>query len=99
MSQLNRLRALQVCVASHDDTSINLRAMQERGLHTLQQFANVIDGVSNIQPQVGRNLIVAASRGVQFPGDIAQAFDQLAFDVHVDVFEFRFELELTRFDF
>ena len=54
-----------------------------------------VDRVADPEPQVGRDLVVAAAAGVELAADIAEAVDQRPLDVHVDVFQLLAELELA----
>ena len=58
-----------------------------------------VDLVADPQPQVGRDLVVAAAAGVQLAADVADPVDQGPLDVHVDVFQVLAELELAGGDF
>ncbi len=62
----------------------------------------LIDPVNRIarpEFQVGDNLIVSASPGVQFAADIAELVDQGRFDMHVDVFALENERKIPSFYF
>ena len=58
-----------------------------------------VDRVANPEPQVGRDLVVAAAGGVQLAADVAQPVDQRPLDVHVDVFQLDAELEAALLNF
>ena len=58
-----------------------------------------VDFVANPEPQVGRDLVVAAAAGVELAADVADAVDQGPLDVHVDVFQLLAELEAAGGDF
>ena len=58
-----------------------------------------IDRVADPQPQVGRDLVVAAAGGVQLAADVAEPVDQRPLDVHVDVFQLDVELEASLLNF
>ena len=91
----DRLGALEMRVGWNDDTRIAIAAAEERALQFDEQLVDSIDGVPNPQSQIGRDLIVAGSAGVEFATDIAQGFDERVLDVHVDIFEFDAERELA----
>ena len=67
------------------------------------QFNNFTDSVNNgvpgEKPDIERDLVVTAARRVQFFPGIPDFFNQAGFDIHVDVFQFRFELEFAFGDF
>src|SRR6202035_4579125 len=44
-----------------------------------------IDGVADIEPEIGRHLVVARARGMQPPGGGPDQFAQPALDIHVNV--------------
>ena len=56
-------------------------------------WRDVVDFVADPEPQVGRNLVVAAAAGVELAADVADPLDQRPLDVHVDVFQLLAELE------
>ncbi len=78
---------------------VRLAAADERPLQLDQPRVDLVDGVADPQPQVGRNLVVAAAGGVQLAADVAQAVDQCPLDVHVDVFQLDAELEAALLNF
>ena len=49
--------------------------------------------VADPEPEVGRDLVVAAAAGVELAADVADPLDERPLDVHVDVFELVAELE------
>ena len=51
--------------------------------------------VADPEPQVGRDLVVAAAAGVELAADVADAVDQRPLDVHVDVFQLVAEREVA----
>ena len=58
-----------------------------------------VDLVADPEPQVGRDLVVAAAAGVELAADVADAVDERPLDVHVDVFQLLAELEAAGGDF
>ncbi len=58
-----------------------------------------IDRLADPKTKVGRDLIVAAAGGMEFAAGIPQPVDQRPLDVHVDVFEFHTEAELSLLNF
>lgn len=91
----DRLGALEMRVGGDDNTRIAIAAAEKRSLQIDKQLVDSIDGVPHPQPQIGRDLIVPGSAGVEFATDIAQGFDERVLDVHVDIFEFDAERELA----
>ena len=82
--EVNRLRALQVCVAGDDDTVVRLPKRDERLLQRAQFQLQLDDLVAKPHPHVERDLVVARAAGVQLgPGRLAPG--QLGLKVHVDV--------------
>ena len=79
--------------------SIGVAAADERRLQRGEATVDGVDCFANPHAQVGRNLIVAAAGGVDFAPHIAQAIDQCAFDVHMDVFQLDLELEASLLNF
>ena len=64
-----------------------------------QRRVGLVDGVADIEAEIGRDLVVAGARGVEPPGGRADQFGQPAFDVHMDVFERTLEVEGAFADF
>ncbi len=62
---------------------------------SLQLAPHVVDLVADPQPQVGRNLVVAAAAGVELAAHVADPLDQRPLDVHVNVFELLAEGEFA----
>jgi hypothetical protein len=67
-------------------------------LQFVEQAIGNINRIADPEFDVGSDLVVAAAARVQFAAEIAQLFDQSAFEVRVDVFEFRRERELATVD-
>jgi len=61
------------------------------------QLQNMPDGVndriSRKEPDIERHLVVAAARGMQFFPHVTDLLNQAGFDINMNVFQFRFELE------
>ena len=64
MREQNRLGALQMGVAGDDNFAIRFGEVNQRALKFPDQLASRIDFASQKEPQVGRNLIVAAAARV-----------------------------------
>ena len=73
--------------------AVAVASADERPLQVDQAAVDLVDRVAAPQPQVGRDLVVAAAGGVQLAADVAEAVDQRPLDVHVDVFQLGLELE------
>ena len=58
----------------------------------------IVDARPDPQPEIGRDLVVARTRGVQPAGGGADQLGQPALDIHMDVFERPLELELAGAD-
>ena len=71
----------------------------ERPLQIAQARGHRVDLVADPEPQVGRDLVVAAAAGVELAADVADAVDQRPLDVHVDVFQVLAEVEPAGGDF
>ena len=93
MAEGHRLRGLQMGEARHHGGGMLDRALDQRLLEGLQRGIGVVDGVADIEPEIGRDLVVARARGMQPPGGRADQLGQPALDIHVDVLERALELE------
>ena len=97
--QQYRLCFLQMSIAGDNRCFVGCGQFHQRTL----QLDNMADGVQyrvpGVEPDIERHLVVAAARGVQFFPGIADFFNQTGFDIHMDVFQFRFELEFACGDF
>ena len=85
-------------VSGKHDGGVRFSSFDESDLGLLQQIVDAIEGVPHVQPEIGRDLIVSAPTGVEFSADVADPFDQPALDVHVDVFEFRSQRQVSTLD-
>ena len=83
----HRLRDLHMRVARHDGIGVPVREIEQRTLCCLDKVRNLVDRRAQIQPHVGRHLVVARARGMQPLAGIADERGQPALDVHVHVFE------------
>ncbi len=63
-----------------------------------QAAVDPVDGLANPELHAGRDLVVAAPRGMQLPPHIAQFLDQGRLDVHVDVFALQDERKSLTLD-
>ena len=95
---LDRLRSLQVGVGRQDHSGVGLAAGDERPLQLQQQAVDRVDAVSDVELEVGGNLVVAAAGGVQLAAHVTQSFDQRRLDVHVHIFQLGAEREFSACD-
>src|SRR3979411_1766885 len=93
MPEGDRLRGLQMGKTRHDRAGMFQRAPHQRALKCGQRRIDLVDGVANIKPEIGRHLIVARTRGVQPPGSGPDQLAEPALDLHVNVLERALELE------
>ena len=98
MAEGHRLGALQMGEAGHDGFGFVLGAGDQRQLQRGDLGQQHVDGVADIELEIGRHLVVARAGGVQAPGGIADLFAQPAFDIHVNVFECARESEFAALD-
>jgi len=91
----DRLGSLQVRVAWHQCGFFSACSGDKGGLESADLAIDVVDRLARPQPQRGGNLIVATAGGMQFATDIAKAVNQRCFDVHVNIFEIRTQLDLA----
>jgi hypothetical protein len=78
---------LQVGVARHDDLFILLRELEHGDLNGTYLCQDSFDLTLDEEAQIQRDLIVAAARGVQFPGHSSNPLCQSRFDIHVHIFK------------
>jgi hypothetical protein len=74
------------------------RAIDERGLECGERGIGLVENVADIETEIGRNLVVARTRGVQPAGGGADQLGQAALDVHMDIFERALEREAALAD-
>ncbi len=79
------MRPLEMRVAGKDGVLLALREIEEGPHHPLQLGLAGDELPRGPQPQVGGDLIVAASAGVQLLAELTDAGDELALDPTVDV--------------
>ena len=87
MAQGDRLRDLQMGEAGHDYRGIFLRRIDQRALQALAQDYDLVDCRAQIQADVGGDLIIARTRGVQALAGVAHQRGEPLFDVEVHVLE------------
>lgn len=94
----NRLRALEVRVARHDDALVENGALHQGTLHFAREFDYGINFIAAPEAHVSGHLIVSAARRVKLRAGRADAFRQGGLDVHVNVLEFLTPSELAQFN-
>ena len=87
MAERHRLRRLQVGEARHHRVGMFVGARDQRVEQAAEGRARLIDRVAHPQAEIGRDLVVAAARGVEPPGDRADLVGQPRLGQHVDVLE------------
>ena len=73
-------------VAGQDHVAI-VGAAADKGPLQLDSSVDLVDRVADPNPQIGRNLVVAAAGCVQLSAHVAKPVDQRPFDVHMHVFQ------------
>ena len=68
MAERDGLRRLQVRETRHDRIGILQRLLGQRALIEGERGVDLVDGIADPEPEVGRDLVVARARGVQPPG-------------------------------
>ena len=93
MAEGHGLRGLQMGEARHHGRGMFQRAGDQRLLERPQRRIGLVDRVADIEPKIGRDLVVARARGVQPARGGADQFAKPALDVHMDIFERALEFE------
>ncbi len=91
----DRLGALEMGVAGHQQPKIDFGALDESALQIAQDAFQDRQVVEHPQSKIGGNLIVAAAPGVQFAADRPYQFFQAALHSGVNVFIFFLEDKRT----
>ena len=91
----DRLGSLQVGKAGHDGVRFALGQVHQSGLQTGDLAQDGIDGIPQIETDVGGHLIVTGASGVQLLAGNADALGQSCFNIHVHVFQFHRPGELA----
>ena len=84
--------------AGHDGRSVGERPLGERALIGRKLKVDFVDRVAYPEAEIGCDLIVARTRGVQSPGGRSNQLGKPRLDVHVDVFERALEAKLAALD-
>jgi hypothetical protein len=82
-----------VRVPGQNDGPISVAAPNEGRLQASDCGIESVDCIATPQPQIRRNLVVAAAGRVKLSPRVANTLDQGAFNVQVNVFQFGAELE------
>src|ERR1700736_5058994 len=98
MSEQNRLSALQMRVAGHDNIDMLLGDLERRSLQRANMRTDFGDLRYHVKPQIERDLVVAAPGGVQFCSSGANSFRERDLDIHMHILERLVPLKLTGFD-
>ena len=98
MPERHRLRGLQMGEARHHGGGMLQRPLHQRVLERGQRRVGLVDGVADIEPEIGRHLVVARARGVQPSRGGADQLAQPALDIHVNVLERALEIERSLAD-
>ena len=96
--QIDRLRALQMRVAGNDDIHVLFAQLNQGALERAKFPGDLQDFLSQPEPQIQRDLIVARAPGMQLRAR-GHAARQLRFEVHVDVFQLPPPAEFSGLDF
>ncbi|KAG1166098.1 hypothetical protein G6F35_018395 [Rhizopus arrhizus] len=81
MAERDGLGDLQVSEARHDGAGVVQSDRSQRVAQLAQQVLQVVDFVAQPQADVGSDLVVAGTAGVQALARIAHQFHQALFDV------------------
>jgi hypothetical protein len=82
----HRLGALQMRVAGHDGLARCMCVVDEGARPRSQAFNHLLNLGANIEPQIGRDLFIAAAPGVQLESQRTDPLHHRQLDVMVDVF-------------
>ena len=99
MREQDRLCALQMRVARHDDIAVLLRRLDERALQVLDLLLHGHDLAAHIHVRIERDLIVAAARRVQPAAGLADGVGQALLNVHVNILDVDGKREAAVLDF
>ena len=98
MTEGHGLRPLQMRITGHDVVRVRLGNIRERPDHGAQQGTDFADLTAQIEPDIQRDLIVAAARGVQTLARVPDPRGQDLFHEHVDVLRFGIDRERAGFE-
>jgi hypothetical protein len=83
----------------HHGSGMFQRPLHQRALERSQRRIGLVDHVADIKPEIGCDLIVAGTRGVQPARGGPDQFAEPALDIHVNVLESALEIERSLADF
>ena len=86
MRKGHRLRALQMGITRHHRVLVVLRRFHQRALQLTVSRQQLRDGIFTPQLQIGSDLVVTATAGVQLFTQLANFVDQFAFYPAVNIF-------------
>ena len=86
LRKCNRLRPLQMRVAGHDGLLVFLCLFAENRFQLQQVFNHGRNFVPEVEAEIERDLIVAASCRVQTLSGVPDSLGQKRLDIHVDIF-------------
>ena len=98
MTERHRLCNLQVRKAWHDRVRISLSLINQTCSQTGHLTSYALDGGTQVQPDVGGNLIVSRASCMEALARIANQLSESCLDIHVHVFQFCLPAEGTRGD-
>ena len=93
--EAHRLRALQMRVARHQRGDVLVGAIDQDAAQSIDRRRRSRRRAPRPQAQIGGDLVVARSPGVQLAAQRADELDEPRLDVHVHVFERRVPLHLA----
>ena len=93
MTEGHRLRGLQMGEAGHHRLGMLQRARHQSMLKGRERRIGLVDDVADIETEIGRNLIVARTRGVQSSGRSTDQLPKPALHIHVNVLKRPLEIE------
>src|SRR5574337_1593178 len=96
--EAHRLSHLQVGETGHHGLDVPRRELDQRALQVGQARIDAVDLAAQPQPDVGRDLVVAAAPGVQPLARVADELRQPGLDVQVHILEFELPLEAAGLD-
>lgn len=85
MRQEDRLRTLKMRISRHDDVDVILRRCDEPALERAYPVHHGMDGPPEPEPDVERNLVIAAARSVEFSSRGADFLNQPLLDRHMNI--------------
>ena len=99
MAECHGLGRLEMREARHHGRRFGERPLGEGALQIEERRVEPVDEVTDVQAEIGGDLIVARARRMQSAGDGADDLGEPRFDIHVNVFERARENEGAGADF